>query len=97
MHRTSDKLNFIYFANHTTVYMSGRDLKALCENVCEELNKVDEWLKANRLSLNIDKTYFMIHTHNNHDINDCIIWIKFLGLTIDDNFSYNEHVSLLYK
>ena len=108
MYRTSDKLNFIHFADDTTVYMSGRELKALCENVCEELNKVDEWLKANRLSLNIDKTYFMIHTHNNYDINDCIIRIrdrrikhvtsfKFLGLTIDDNFSYNEHVSLLYK
>ena len=47
----------------TTVYVSGRDFKALCEDVCEELNKVDEWLKANRLFLNIDKTYFMIHTH----------------------------------
>ena len=54
MHRTSDKLNFIHFADDTTVYMSARDLKALCENVCEELNKVDEWLKANRLSLNQD-------------------------------------------
>ena len=50
----------------------------------------------------------MIHTYNNYDINACIIRIqdrrikdvtffKFLGLTIDDNFSYNEHVSLLYK
>ena len=56
MHRTSDKLNFIHFADDTTVYMSGKDLKALCE----ELNKVDEWLKANRLSLNIDKIYFMM-------------------------------------
>ena len=108
MHRTSDKLNFIHFADDTTVCMSGRDLKALCENVCEELNKVDGWLKANRLSLKIDKTYFMIHTHNNYDTNDCIIRIRdrrikhvtsfnFLGLTSDDNFSYNEHVSLLYK
>ena len=108
MHRTSDKLNFIHFADDTTVYMSGRDFKALCENVCEELSKVDEWLKANRLSLNIDKTFFLIHTHNNNDINSCIIRIrdrlikhvtsfKVIGLTIDDNFSYNEHVSLLYK
>ena len=110
LNRRSDKFNFIHFADDTSVYMSGRDLKALCENVCEELNNVDEWLKANKLSLNIDKTYFMIHTHNNYiyDINDCIIRIrdirikhvtsfKFLGLTIDDNFIYNEHVSLLYK
>ena len=76
MHRTSDKLNFIHLADDTTVYMSGRNLTALCENVCEELNKVNEWLKANRLSLNIHKAYFMIHTHNNYDINDCIIRIR---------------------
>ena len=105
LHRTSDKLNFIHFADDTTVYMSGRDLRALCENVCEKLSKVAEWLKANSLSFYIDKTYFMIHTHNNYD---CIIRIrdrqikhvtsfKFLGLTIGDNFSYNEHVSLWYK
>ena len=36
MHRTSDKLNFIHFADDTTVYMSGRDMKALCENVCKD-------------------------------------------------------------
>ena len=49
MHRTSDKLNFMHFADDTTVNMSGRDLKALCENVCEKLNKVDEWLQADFL------------------------------------------------
>ena len=49
MHRTSDKLDFMHFADDTTVNMSGRDLKASCENVCEELNKVDEWLQADFL------------------------------------------------
>ena len=64
MQRTSDKQNFIHFADDTTVYMSGRDLTVLYREVCEELNAIDEWLKANRLSLNTDKTYFMIHTIN---------------------------------
>ena len=41
MSSTSDKLNFIHFADDTNVYLSGRDMKALCENVCGELNKVD--------------------------------------------------------
>ena len=68
LHRTSDKLNFIHFADDTTVYMSGRDLTVLCREVCEELNAIDDWPKANRLSLNTDKTYFMIHTHNKFDI-----------------------------
>ena len=39
LHRTSDKLNFIHFADDTTVYMSGRDLTVLCREVCEECNR----------------------------------------------------------
>ena len=108
MHRTSNKLKFIHFADDTTVYMSGSNLTALCADVCEELNVIDDWLKANRLSLNKDKTYFMIHTHNKFNINDCMIKIgdtpityvrsmKFLGLTLDDRFSYNDHLQNLIK
>ena len=67
MHRSSDKLNFLHFADDTTIYLSGRDLTRLCEEVCMELCKVDDWLKANRLSLNIDKTFYMILTHKNYD------------------------------
>lgn len=108
MHRTSTKFKFIHFADDTTIYMSGKDLTRLCEDVCHELTVIDDWLKANRLSLNIDKTCYMIHTHNRFDVHDCDIRIrdtpikyvkttKFLGLTIDDRLNYNEHVSILCK
>ena len=50
----------------------------------------------------------MIHTHNKFNINDCMIKIgdtpityvrstKFLGLTLDDRFSYNDHLQNLIK
>ena len=69
-------------------------IQRLCEEVCMELCKVDDWLKANRLSLNIDKTFYMIVTDNNYDETDINIRIrdvqlsrvtstKFLGVTID--------------
>ena len=70
MHRTSDKLNFIHFADDTTIYRSGPDLATLCNEITEELTRVDDWLKANRLSLNIDKTNFMILTHGKYDERD---------------------------
>ena len=76
MHRTSDRLNFIHYTDDTTVYMSGDSLSRLCESVCEQLDKVDDWLKANRLSLNIDKTYYMIHTNTIFDSDDCVIKIR---------------------
>ena len=108
MHRASKKLKFIHFADDTTVYLSGPNLRELCITVGEELTKIDEWLKANKLSLNIDKTCYMIHTHCNFNLNDCTIKIrdspikyvrstKFLGLTIDDRFNYNDHTILLSK
>ena len=108
MHRSSDKLNFLHFADDTTIYLSGRDLTRLCEEVCMELCKVDDWLKANRLSLNIDKTFYMILTHKNYDETDINIRIqdvqlsrvtskKFLGVTIDDRLSHGGHLSALYK
>ena len=106
MHRSSDKLNFLYFTDDTTIYLSGRDLTRLCEEVCMELCKVDDWLKANRLSLNIDKTFYMIITHNNYDETDINIRIryvqlsrvtstKFLGVTIDDRQSWRASVCAL--
>ena len=108
MHRSSDKLKFIHFADDTTIYLSGRDLNVLCRDICTELTKVDDWLMANRLSLNIDKTKFMIFTHNDFDIDECTIKIrdstlsyvksiKFLGIHIDDRLSYNVHLASLVK
>ena len=73
IHRSSDKLNFLHFADDTTIYLSGRDLTRLCEEVCMELCKEDDWLKANRLSLNFDKTFYMIITHNNYRQCDLLV------------------------
>ena len=108
MHRSSKKLKFIHFADDTTVYMSGGNLSRLCRDVCDELKLVDRWMNANRLSLNIEKTYFMIHTHNSFNIDECTIKIrdqsikyvtstKFLGMTIDNQFNFNYHLCNLTK
>ena len=108
MHRASDKLKFIHFADDTTIYMSGGNLTRLCADVCDELDLIDDWLKANRLSLNIDKTCSMVHTHYEYDVNDCDIRIrnvkiknvretKFLGLMIDDRLKYNGYATVLAK
>ena len=53
MNRSSNKLSFIHFADDTTVYMSHNNLNTLCREVSVELGKVNEWLKANRLSLTL--------------------------------------------
>ena len=50
----------ILFADDTTLFYTSKSLQELATVVNNELRKVIEWLNANRLSLNIDKTYFMI-------------------------------------
>ena len=108
MHRSSEKLSFIHFADDTTVYMSGNDLATLCRSVNEELVKVSQWLNTNRLSLNADKTNYMIFTHKTVDptispiiINNSYISLvsnfKFLGITIDSRLNFNQHCNILSR
>ena len=70
-----------------------------------ELRKVDNWLCANKLSLNLDKTAFMIYSNKNKNIDDAIIIrdqtisrvrsTKFLGIIIDDELRFVDHIGLV--
>ena len=64
---SSSKLQFIHFADDTTVFMSGDNLGELCREVSEKLEKVNGWLNDNRLSLNVHKTSFMLLAHSSTD------------------------------
>ncbi len=55
MHFCSD-LDFIHFADDSTVFKVGDSVEGLCVQVNEELDKIDKWLCANRLSLNVSKS-----------------------------------------
>merc|ERR1712208_30340 len=52
----------ILFADDTNSLAKGSNLTELVKNVNHELQKVTEWLAANKLSLNIKKTHFMLFT-----------------------------------
>jgi hypothetical protein len=52
----SKLLSFILFADDTTIFHSNSCLKHLINTIIQtELNKVEEWLNVNKLSLNIKK------------------------------------------
>ena len=51
---------FVHFADDTTVFASNSDINNVNGTVNRELIGVDNWLKANRLSLYISKTSYMI-------------------------------------
>lgn len=61
---SSNKLNFYLFADDTSMLYSHRNLRALEQNVNAELKNVGHWLEANKLTLNISKSNFVIfHPH----------------------------------
>ena len=48
----SNQMRFVHFADDTTVFTSDSDINNVHDTVNRELVGVDNWLKANRLSLN---------------------------------------------
>ena len=60
MYRSSNKMCFVHFADNTMVFASDSDITNVHATLNGELVEVDNWLKANRLSLNVSKTPYMI-------------------------------------
>ena len=57
---SSNKFNFYLFAHDTNILYADKDIKSLETLVNCELRKVRNWLTANRLTLNIDKSNYVI-------------------------------------
>lgn len=99
----SSRLDLIHFADDTTLYISGVSINDLTSIINEELEIINQWLIANRLSLNIDKTVYMIFTFKKIDLRAVNIQIsnkqitpvesaKFLGVEIDSKLNFSPHV-----
>ncbi|ELT88321.1 hypothetical protein CAPTEDRAFT_218857 [Capitella teleta] len=71
---------------------------------CKDLKTVSVWLRANKLSLNLDKTTYLLFTLN-HTLRNSPIHItidttpihssqhtKFLGLVIDSRLCWSPHI-----
>ena len=53
----------------TNLFLVGDDLKEVSETMSFELDKLSRWFQANKLSLNISKTNFMIFSNKKCDDN----------------------------
>ena len=95
----------LLFADDTSVFIQGDQLDDIGNKMNIELNKLVAWLNANKLSLNIDKTQYMIFRTSNRklikptklEINDNAIKqvssTTFLGVTIDNKLNWAEHIN----
>ena len=99
MHRSANQMSFVHFADDTTVLSS--DINGVHATVNRERVGVDNWLKTNRLSLNVSKTSYMIISNQKNafdiKIRESILTnvstVIFLGVALDENLTFNDHVN----
>ena len=58
--RASDKLSSILYADNTSVFFEGYNHNKLKEIMNNEKKKVNNWLQANGLVVNLGKTYYRV-------------------------------------
>ena len=56
----SKMLHFVLFANDPNLFYAHKILQCVTQQVNKELNKLSDWFSSNKLSINLEKTYFMI-------------------------------------
>ena len=105
---TSNVLDFILFADDTTILYSHENIESQISVVNAELKEVSNWFKTNKLSvLNASKTNYMIlgtshmtsvkaQQHFNVILDDTVLDrvknTKFLGVLIDENLTWKCHI-----
>ena len=101
---TTKFFKFILFADDSTLYASHQDLQFLTRNINNELSKVKKWITCNKLTLNINKTQYIIFHRNKIipqnvepiKIGQCVIkevnCTKFLGVEVDRQLSWRNHI-----
>ena len=102
----SDTLHTILFADDTTVTIEGKNEVELINILNTELQKLNCWLKANKLTINVSKSHFMVFHRgkrkldvNNPSLNNIALkrvnYSKFLGVIIDDDLKWTNHISYI--
>lgn len=97
------------FADDTVIYCSHRDVDTCVRNMNIELENLSNVIYQHKLKLNITKTKAMIISKkkdnnyanikisiNNEEI-DIVDKVKYLGIYMDKNLNFNEHVNEIIK
>ena len=108
MHRALPQSTVYHFADDTNLVFNCKNQK-IHKTINNELKLLFDWLCANRLSLNVAKTEFIIfrpprkklHKRVYLKLNGVKIFestkIKYLGVILDNKLSWKHHISELSK
>ena len=104
----SEKLFTILFADDTTILIEGTQVNSMITSLNSELAKLTDWLKANKLSINVSKTHYMVfhRSRRKQDKEDILLdntiikqvtFTKFLGIIIDDKLKWIHQISYIKR
>ena len=102
----SENLFSILFADDTTVQIEGTNINTMMATLNCELAKLTEWLNANKLSINVSKSHYMVFHRSRRKINkgnillgttilSQVTFTKFLGVILDDKLKWTHHISYI--
>ena len=97
----------LLFADDSNLFLSGKSPDLLIKEMNQELIKILNWLEVNKLSLNLDKTHFIIFRKGKTKLTvneDLVIknikikqeeHTKFLGVILDQRLTFLKHILLI--
>ena len=105
MHLHLTDVDSVQFADDTTIIFSHKNVNYLKYCVERELAVLNDWFKANKLTLNIDKSVYMVFDRTGRkDLKELVLGdksikqvkeTKFLGTWLDDQLNWKAHMTRL--
>ena len=110
INNATNLLNINLFADDTSAVFSHSNIQDLFSIMTQELEQLQIWLHTNRLSLNINKTKYML-VKNNSIKTPCynptpnlsglqieqVHHFKFLGIIFNDKLNWKSHINYICK
>ena len=110
MSNGASNLSFIQYVDDTSIFVKGSSLLSIYKIMNNGMKQVNEWLKNNRLSLNVSKTNYMIMSGKGKKFNKndceimidnytlkCVDRINCVGLILNNKFTWKYHIDHIYK
>ena len=102
----ASKFETTFFADDTTLHLAHHDFNIPQQQVKEEIDKIENWITSNKLTINYNKSCYMIKkkidtNEFNVSISGNVIvksdYVKYLGVFLDDRLSWKIHIDKLTK
>ena len=101
------QINYFLYCSLMIHCLSKAAIYMILLQLNNELNSLNVWLGANKLSINVSKIHYMVfhrarrknNNHNNIFLNNSILtkvnYTQFLGIILDNKLNWINHISFI--